>query len=121
MDFEARQIRSANPGLYLDLRAGRRSLYYALSEIGPQRELRSRERGLGESGYAALESLLDRSAIGERPAQSSGTKGARGPQKPVSKVTWPGEKLSPTPSAAVVEKALARLRGFAAQKIIFVT
>ena len=78
MDFEARQIRSANPGLYLDLRAGRRSLYYALSEIGPQRELRSRERGLGESGYAALESLLDRSAIGERPRAIVGhQRGAR--------------------------------------------
>ena len=48
--FEVRQIRDANPSLYQDVKAGRRSLNGALAEVSPPGDTRFRESGLGERG-----------------------------------------------------------------------
>jgi hypothetical protein len=58
--FEVRQIRDANPSLYQDVKAGKRSLNGALAEISPPRDTRFREFGLGQSGAGSQE--LDESA-----------------------------------------------------------
>src|SRR5271163_434134 len=53
--FEVRQIRDADPRLYQDVKAGRRSLNAALAEINPRREIRSLEFDLQKSGVASQE------------------------------------------------------------------
>jgi hypothetical protein len=106
--FEVRQIRDANPSLYQDVRAGRRSLNAALAEINPRRETRFREFGLRKSEAASQE--LDRSDQEDirTIAQSSGGKVPRGSQKPAGIETAVVVKLPPSPAA--IEKALARIK-----------
>jgi hypothetical protein len=106
--FEVRQIRDANPRLYQDVKAGRRSLNAALAEINPRRETRFREFGLRKSGAAFQE--LDGSAQEEMRgfAQSGGGKVPRNAQKPASKEAAVG--VNPPPSPAAIQKALARIK-----------
>jgi ParB-like nuclease domain len=106
--FEVRQIRDANPSLYQDVKAGRRSLNGALAEVSPPGDTRFRESGLGESGAASQE--LDGSAKHEirQLAQPAGGKVARGAQKPARKEAAAAVKLLPSPAA--IEKALARIK-----------
>jgi len=106
--FEVRQIRDANPSLYQDVKAGRRSLNGALAEVSPPGDTRFRESGLGESGAASQE--LDGSAKHEirQLAQPEGGKVARGAQKPARKEAAAAVKLLPSPAA--IEKALARIK-----------
>ena len=105
--FEVRQIREANPSLYQDVKADRRSLNSALAEISPPSDTRSRQSGLGKSGAASQEP--DSSAQHETRgfAQSAGGKVARGAQKPASKEAT-AVKIPPSPTA--IEKALARIK-----------
>ena len=103
-----RQIRDANPSLYQDVKAGRRSLNSALAEISPPRDTRFGEFGFGKSGAASQE--LDGSAQHEMRglAQPADGKVARGAQKPASKEAAAAVKLPPSPAA--IEKALARIK-----------
>jgi len=106
--FEVRQIRDANPSLYQDVKADRRSLNSALAEISPPRDTRFRESGIGKSGAASQE--LDGGAQHETRgfAQSAGGKVARGAQKPASKEAATVVKVPPSPAA--IEKAFARIK-----------
>ena len=61
--FEVRQVRDANPSLYQDVKAGRRSLNGALAEISPLRGSRFPESGLVKSRPASKK--LDGSAHDE--------------------------------------------------------
>jgi hypothetical protein len=102
--FEVRQIRDADPSIYQDVKAGRRSLNGAFAEIGPPRATRFRESGSGKSRAASQE--LDRSArheMRELP-QPASRKVARGAQKPVAAA------VKVPPSLAAIEKALARIK-----------
>ena len=104
-----RQIREANPTLYQDVKADRRSLNSALAEISPPRDSRFRESGIGKSGAASQE--LDGSAQHEMRgfAQAAGGKVMeRGAQKPASKEAAATVKLPPSPAA--IEKALTRIK-----------
>jgi ParB-like nuclease domain len=107
--FEVRKVRDANPSLYEDVKADRRSLNSALAEISPPRDTRFRESGIGKSGAASQE-LLDKSAQHETRgfAQSAGAKVARGAQKPARKEAATAAKAPPGPAA--IEKALARIK-----------
>jgi hypothetical protein len=82
--FEVRQIRDANPSLYQDVKADRRSLNSALAEISQPRDTRFRESDIGKPWAASQE--LAKSAQHETRgfAQSAGGKVARGAQKPGS-------------------------------------
>ena len=51
--FEVRKVRDANPSLYEDVKADRRSLNSALAEISPPRDTRFRESGIGKSRAAS--------------------------------------------------------------------
>jgi ParB-like nuclease domain len=106
--FEVRKVRNANPSLYEDVKADRRSLNSALAEISPPRETRFRESGIGKSGAASQE--LDMSAQHETQgvAQSAGEKVARGAQKPASKEAATAAKVPPGPAA--INKALSRIK-----------
>jgi hypothetical protein len=106
--FEVRKVRDANPGLYQDVKADRRSLNSALAEISPPRDTRFRESGIGKSGTASQE--LAKSAQPETRgfAQSAGGKVARGAQKPASKEAATAAKAPPGPAA--IKKALARIK-----------
>jgi hypothetical protein len=100
--FEVRQIREANPKLYQDVKAGRRSLNAALAEINPPRATQSREYGLGKSGNASQEP--DRTI--PREIRDFGQI-VRGSQKSAAKE--PAAAVKP-PSPAAIEKALARIK-----------
>jgi len=106
--FEVRKVRDANPSLYQDVKADRRSLNSALAEISPPRDTRFRESDIGKSRAASQE--LDKSAQHETRgfAQSAGGKVARGAQKPASKEAATAAKVPPSPAA--IEKALARIK-----------
>jgi hypothetical protein len=107
--FEVRQIREANPSLYQDVKADRRSLNSALAEITPPRDFRFDKSDLGHFESTSLE--LNGSAVHETQgfAQSAGWKVvARGAQKPASKEAAAAVKLPPSPAA--IEKALARIK-----------
>ena len=105
--FEVRQIRDANPSIYQDVKAGRRSLNGALAEISPPRATRFREFDLGKSRAASQE--LDGSAKHEMrglvPAskRQSGARRSRARSKVAAAVKVP-------PSPAAIEKALARIK-----------
>jgi ParB-like nuclease domain len=107
--FEVRQIREANPSLYQDVKADRRSLNSALAEISPPRDARFDKSDLGHSESTAHE--LDGSARHETQgfAQSAGGKVvSRGAKKPPSREAAATVKLPPSPVA--IEKALARIK-----------
>lgn len=72
--FEVRQIRDARPGLYQDVKAGRRSLNDALAEIGP-RPTRFRKSGLAKSKPMSQE--LDGSARHEMQGLAQPARGNR--------------------------------------------
>ena len=86
--FEVRQIREANPSLYQDVKADRRSLNSALAEISPPPDGSAQHETRGF-------------------AKSAGGKVARGAQKPASKEAT-AVKIPPSPTA--IEKALARIK-----------
>ena len=90
--FEARQVREANPGLYQDVKAGKRSLNGALAEINPLRDTQLRDFGLGKSAAGSQE--LDGSAQDEMRgfARPAGGKIARAAQKPPSEEAEPAVK-----------------------------
>ena len=106
--FEVRKVRDANPSLYEDVKADRRSLNSALAEISPPRDTGFRESGIGKSGAASQE--LDKSAQHETRgfAQSAGGKVARVAQKPASKGAATAAKVPPGPAA--INRALARIK-----------
>jgi hypothetical protein len=101
--FEVRQIRDARPGLYQDVKAGRRSLNDALAEINP-RPTRFRKSGLAKS--RAMSQELDGSAKHEMRglAQPARCKVAPDPQGRVAAA------VEVPPSPAAIEKALARIK-----------
>jgi ParB-like nuclease family protein len=106
--FEVRQIREANPSLYQEVQAGRRSLNSALTEISLPREDRFHKYGSENIGPTS-EELGD----GERQkilghAAQTGGKTAPAFAKAASKKAA-GIKQS-LPSAAAIEKALARIK-----------
>jgi hypothetical protein len=101
--FEVRQIRDANPSLYRDVKAGRRSLNSALAEISPRREF-----GLGKNGAALQEQNGSAQHEMRGLARPEGAKMARGAQKPANKEAAATVKPPPTP--ATIEKALARIK-----------
>jgi hypothetical protein len=81
-----RQVREANPSLYREVKAGRRSLNSALAEISPPRDRRIPQPGAGKS----------QAGFGE-----GGQKLAR--QEATAPVELP-------PSPAAIQKALARVK-----------
>jgi hypothetical protein len=106
--FEVRQIRDANPRLYQDVKAGRRSLNSALAEINRPREIRFGEFGLRKSDAASPK--LDGGAREEVQGftQSGGGKVPRDARKPATKQAAVAVKLPASPAA--IEKALARIK-----------
>jgi hypothetical protein len=106
--FEVRQIRDANPTLYLEVKDGRRSLNSALAELSLPRETRFDKSDLGNSESTSQE--LDGNAQREMRelAPPAGGKVARGAQKPARKEAAAAVKLPPSPAA--IEKALARIK-----------
>jgi hypothetical protein len=105
--FEVRQIRDANPSLYQDVKADRRSLNSALAEISQPRDTRFRESDIGKP-WAASQELAKTQHETRGFAQSAGGKVARGAQKPASKEAATAAKVPPSPAA--IEKALARIK-----------
>ena len=113
--FEVRQIRDANPNLYRDVKAGRRSLNSALAEIIPSRETRSYRSDLDNSEPIPQErGSGGANATANRPGQNRLVshplhgKMAQGVHKPANK-----EKLAtnkPPPSPRAIDKALVRIK-----------
>jgi hypothetical protein len=99
--FEVRQIRDADPRLYQQVKAGKRSLTSALAEINPPRETSFPKSGLG-SDFGS-----DRQQQISVHVQSGNGKVARGAQKPAGKES---ALPKPPPSPAAIEKALARIK-----------
>jgi hypothetical protein len=106
--FEVRQIRDANPSLYQEVKAGRRSLNRALAEISPPRENRFQESPLEnvEATSRAPDFGAQQRDAGACPP--AGGKVARGAQKPASKEA--AVAIKPPPSPAAILKALARIK-----------
>ncbi len=104
--FEVRQIKDADPSLYQDVKAGKRSLNGALAEISPPREARFREFSLRKPGVGSQEPNGNEEMRGF--ASRPGGEAARGAQKPTSKEAAAAAKLPPSPAA--IEKALARIK-----------
>jgi hypothetical protein len=101
--FEVRQIRDARPGLYQDVKAGRRSLNDALAEISP-RPTRFRQSGLAKS--RAMSQELDGSAKHEMRGLAQPARGKVAPD-PQGRVA---AAVEVPPSPAAIEKALARIK-----------
>ena len=102
--FEVRQIREANPSLYQEVKAGKRSLNSALTEISP-----AREDPFQKSGSMAEEpDYGERQKMTGHVVQLNG-KQVRRVQKPASRKTAAAMK-QPLPSPVAIEKALARIK-----------
>ncbi len=106
--FEARQIRDANPNLYQEVKAGRRSLNSAFAEIGPPRESRINQSASKNGASNSQEPDFDsyQEMRGYVPREEGGA--ARGAHNPASKEAAPAVK--PPPSPAAIVKALARIK-----------
>jgi ParB-like nuclease domain len=107
--FEMRQIREANPSLYQEVQAGRRSLNSALTEISLPQEDRFHKYGLKNIGPTSEEL-----GYGERQkipghAPRTGGKMARAFEKAASKEAAAIKQS--LPSAVAIDKALARIKG----------
>ena len=100
--FEVRQIREANPSLYQEVQAGRRSLNSALTEISLPREDRSHKDDLKNIG-----STSEELGYGERQRIPGPGPRARAFEKAASKEAAIKQSL---PSAVAIEKALARIK-----------
>jgi hypothetical protein len=99
--FEVRQIRDANPRMYQQVKAGKRSLTSALAQINPPRDTSFQKSGF-ENDFGS-----DRQQQISVRIQPADGKAARGAQKPAGK-----ESILPKPpsSPAAIEKALARIK-----------
>jgi hypothetical protein len=106
--FEARQIRDANPRMYKEVKAGRRSLNSALTEISAPRDDRFQEFGLRNIESASEEFDGDEGQEMSGDAAPANAKTARGAQKPVSREA--GGAVRPPPSRVAIERALARIK-----------
>jgi hypothetical protein len=101
--FEVRRIRDADPGIYSDVKAGRRSLNDTLAEISP-RPTRFRQSGLAKS--RAVSQQLDGSAKHEMRGLAQPARGKVAPD-PQGRVA---AAVEVPPSPAAIEKALARIK-----------
>jgi hypothetical protein len=106
--FEARQIRHANPRLYKEVKAGRRSLTSALTEINPPREDRFDQFGLKNIGLPSEEFDDGERQKMRRDAGPANGKTVLGAQKPASKEAEGA--VRPPPSQGAIERALARIK-----------
>jgi len=113
--FEVRQIRDANPTLYRDVKAGRRSLNSALAEIIPWRETRSYKSDPDNSASVFQERdwgggnpRANRTGQNRLIAQRADGKVDRGVHEPPNKGT--SAIVKPPVSRRVVEKALVRIK-----------
>jgi hypothetical protein len=105
--FEVRQIRQANPRLYQDVKAGRRSLNGALAEISPPPENRLQKDGSGNFEAPSEESDYGEEQQLRRHTPPAGGRVGRGTQRQTGKEQ--GTSVKP-PSAEAVQKALARIK-----------
>jgi hypothetical protein len=101
--FEVRQIREANPSLYQEVQAGRRSLNSALTEISLPREDRFHKYGLKNIG-----STSEELGSSERQKIPGHAPRARAFEKAASKEAAAIKQSLPSPVA--IEKALARIK-----------
>ena len=102
--FEVRQIREANPSLYQEVQAGRRSLNSALTEISLPGEDRFHKHDLKNIG-----STSEELGYGERQKRPGPAPRARAFEKAASKEAAAANKQS-LPSPVAIEKALARIK-----------
>ena len=106
--FEVRQIREANPSLYQEVKAGRRSLNSALTEISPPREDRFHKSGLRNFGLTVQRpGRVFHQEVREQ-AQPTGVKVLQNAERVTGKRA--AASVKPPPSAAALEKALTRIK-----------
>jgi hypothetical protein len=106
--FEARQIKDANPRLYKEVKAGRRSLTSALTNINPPREDRFDHFVLRDIRSASEEFAEGKRQKMRRNTASENGRTVMDAQKPAIKEAEAGVK--PPPSRGAIERALARIK-----------